>query len=382
MVKNMKKTFSKLLVLVLALSLSIGSLAVWGATITFEAEGRLVETVDAVDGQVTLPAAPTVMEGQFIGWSGTLNGEKFLLPPGAVLTGVNEDLTVTAETFYFVTNTDASVRIMDGDLGVRFTSVLSTEDYDRLLALVGTDGLRLGTYIVPDHYLKISGHKFDLDHMAGYGVEKYLDIPAKKFYATDAENKTATIAGGICEILEKNRSLDFCGCGYLKLTYTNGETKTFYADFVYAETKHNLAELVFKAYNDRKESYPNLIPYIEGQIEHAPFSTHSRYTIGELDLMKAMMDTVAYVNYLLKEPHYEYINEPSSYYTSPWQISENHDSTRGENTVIVTPAPGHSIEELKAVCLTSRYRSMRHDAMYVNGTFRFIEREWTSVTPK
>ncbi|MBO5755729.1 MAG: hypothetical protein J6W28_02545 [Clostridia bacterium] len=378
----MKKTFSKLLVLVLALSLSIGSMAVWGANVTFEAEGRLVQTVEAVGGEVTLPAAPTVMEGQFVGWSGTLNGEKFLLPPGAVLTGVMADLTVTAETFYFVTNTNASVRIKDGDLGLRFTSVLSTEDYDRLIALVGADRLSLGTYIMPDHYLKVSGHKFDLAHMAQFGVEKYLDIPAKKFFATDTENKTATIAGSICQLLEKNRSLDFCGCGYMKLTYTNGETKTFYADFVYAETKHNLAEVVFKAYNDRKESYPNLIPYIQGTIEHATFSTHSPYTVEQLDLMKALMNTIVYVNYLLKEPHYEYINEPSAYYVSPWLISENHDSTRGENTVIITPSAGHTIEELKAVCLASRYRSMRHDASYVNGTFRFVEREWTSVTPK
>ncbi|MBO5653235.1 MAG: hypothetical protein J6S44_03370, partial [Clostridia bacterium] len=205
---------------------------------------------------------------------------------------------------------------------------------------------------------------------------------AMKDVATDTENKTATIAGSICQLLEKNRSLDFCGCGYMKLTYTNGETKTFYADFVYAETKHNLAEVVFKAYNDRKESYPNLIPYIQGTIEHATCSTHSPYTVEQLDLMKALMNTIVYVNYLLKEPHYEYINEPSAYYVSPWLISENHDSTRGENTVIITPSAGHTIEELKAVCLASRYRSMRHDASYVNGTFRFVEREWTSVTPK
>lgn len=374
----MKKNLSKALVLLLACALTFSAIGVWGATITFEAEGRLVETVESVNDQVVLPKEPTVMGGQFVGWSGTLNGEKFLLPAGAVLENVTEDMTVTAETFYFETNTSASIRIYEGDLGLRFTSTLSMEDYDRLVAFAGGDNVKLGTYIVPDQYLKKAGRIFDLEHMAKYGVHQYLDVPAKKFYAVDEESKTATIAGSVSNLLEKNRSLDFCACGYLKLTYTNGETETFYADFNYALTKHNLADSVLDAYNDRNENHPNLIIYIEGKQEHGRTS-RSPYTVEQLDLMKELMDSVAYIKRVLKSP-WEYVNEESDYYVSPWLIDEMPNNATGVNTVIISAAEGHTIDELKAVCLENRYRSMATtDTKYVNKTFRFEDSQYTPV---
>ena len=248
--------------------------------------------------------------------------------------------------------------------------------------LVGKANVKLGTYIMPEYYLTKTGEIFDLEHLAANNAHKYLDVPAKKFYKTDAANKTATIAGSVSHVLEKNRSLDFTACGYMKLTYTNGATETFYADYIYAETKHNLADRVFDAYNDRKESYPNLIPYIEGKVEHGKSSSHSPYTIEELDLMKKVMDSVAYVMRVYANP-WEYINEKSDYYVSPWLIDETNNNTTGVNTVIISPAEGHTIDELKAICLENRYRSMRYEVVgengYVNKTFRFYDDEYVSV---
>ena len=380
----MKKMLSKALVLLLALSMTLVSMGVWGATVTFEAEGKTVKTLEAVNGEVVMPDQPEAKEGQFIGWSGTLNGETFLLPPGAVLKGVGSDLTITAETLYFETATTASVRIVEGDLGLRFTSTLSVEDYERLLSIVGKESVKLGTYIMPVHYVTHAGGdpenseaplKINLENMAKYNV-KYLDVPAKKFYTTDAANKTATIAGSVSNVLEKNRSLDFSACGYMKLTYTNGVTKTFYADYIYAETKHNLADQVFDAYHDRHIDYPNLIP--DGT--YGSYSTHSPYTMAELGLMKKLMDTVAYVIVEYKSPHYEYKSESdrSVHYDSPWLVDEFPDTNHNKNTVEIKPKEGHSIDELKAVCLSNRYRSMKYAAEFVNGTFRFSDNEWVS----
>lgn len=374
----MKKIFFKALVLMLACLLTFGAVSVWGATVTFEAEGGVVKTLEAENGQVVLPKKPEVKNGQFVGWSGTLNGKTFLLPAGAVLEGVTEDLTVTAETLYFATDTASALRIYEGDLGLRFTSTLSLEDYDRLVALVGKDSVAFGTYIVPDQLLKKAGRIFDLEHMAKYGVHQYLDVPAKKFYGVDVENKTATIAGSICNLLEKNRALDFYGCGYMKLTYTNGETATIYADFAYKAIGNSLAIRVFDAYNDRDNSYPNQIIYIEGKVEHGRTS-RSPYTVEELDLMKAVMNSVVYVKRIL-EGTWDYENQEGTYYDSPWVIEEpQYNNATGVNTVIISPAEGHTIDELKAVCLERRYRSMKTDAEFVNKTFRIMDDLYTQV---
>ena len=147
-----------------------------------------------------------------------MNGESFLLPAGAVLEDVTEDLTVTAVTLYYATQGGATLRVDGEDMGVRYTSTISTADYESIVALVGEDNAKLGTYIVPNYYLQKVNSKFDLALFETFGFVNFLDIPAKAFYSVDEVAGTSTIAGSVCSVLPENRTLDFCGCGYLAWT--------------------------------------------------------------------------------------------------------------------------------------------------------------------
>lgn len=380
----MKKILSKTLILALALVMLLSGAVVLAATVTFVSEEKVVETVSPTGGSVSLPEAPSTKEGTFVGWYGTLNGERFLLPPGAVLNNVTGDLTVTAATIRFATSGGASLRIRDGDLGVRFTSTIMTEDYDFLVSYVGEKSIRFGTYIVPQYCLSSTGKKFDLARFKSYGFTKILDVPTEAFYAVDNKKGTSTIAGSVCNILDENLARDFCGCGYLKLTYTNGVETVVYADFNYVETFCSLTTALLHAYEDRSDGYANLIK----SKDHGPNVTHSNYTVAELDLMKARLDATVSISYKLTSPREYFMGYPVfrngqyeyaefKYYSSPWTIEVRYDDPRiDENTIVVTPKEGHSISELKGVAFAGGYRSMTHKADFVNGTFRFIHNEW------
>ncbi len=381
----MKKILTKTLILALALAMLLSGTGVLAATVTFMSEEQVVETVSPTGGSVSMPEAPSTKEGTFVGWYGVLNGEKFLLPAGAVLENVTDDLTVTAATVRFATNGTASLRIRDGDLGVRFTSTIVTEDYDLLVSYVGEKSIRFGTYIVPLYCLVSTGKKFNLERFKSYGFTKILDVPTDAFYAVDDKNGTSTIAGSVCNVLDENLTRDFCGCGYLKLTYTNGVETVVYADFNYVETFCSLTTVLFHAYEDRSDRYANLIK----DKAHGAYDTHSNYTKAELDLMKARLDSIVSVSYKLTSPREYYMSYPVfkngqydyvsfKYYSSPWTIEVRYDDPRiDENTIIVTPKEGHAVSELKGVAFAGGYRSMTHKAEFVNGTFRFTHNEWS-----
>lgn len=386
----MKKVFSKLLVLLLTFSLLLSGASVFAATVTFVAEEKVVETVTSTGGKVTMPDAPLVKNGMFVGWYGALNGKKFLLPAGAELTGVDKSLTVTAATVYYVTDAKGTLRIKDDDLGLRFTSTIATADYDRLVSYAGEKNLSLGTYIIPRYYLTQSNGRFDLDYLAAHHCEKYLEIPAKTFYSVDKKAGTSVIAGSVCKVLEENRSLDLGGCGYLKLTYTNGEEALFYAEFNQSNNVFNLACVAREAYNDRDEKYPILISK-----DYGSYESHSMYTEKQLHTIKKMLDSVVFVSYRIeRDPvtgSYTYFNHAGTHYKSPWIVTvsdyDDHDTLA---TVNVAPSEGHSIEELKGVVFGSiNTKNGRYEGHYlsmytlgngfVNGTFRFKNKEGTSV---
>ena len=389
-VNCMKKVFPKLLVLLLTFSLLLSGASVFAATVTFVAEEKVVETVTPTDGSVTMPDAPLVKNGMFVGWYGTLNGKKFLLPAGAELADVNKNLTVTAATVYYVTDAKGTLRIKDDDLGLRFTSTISTADYERLVSYAGEKNVSVGTYIIPKFYLTYVDGKFDLDVLAKRGYEKYLEIPAETFYSVDKKAGTSVVAGSVCKVLEENRSLDLGGCGYLKLTYTNGESARFYAEFNQSNNVFNLACVAREAYNDRNEKYPNLI-----RTEYGSYESHSMYTEKELHTIQAMLDSVVFVSYRIeKDPvtgSYTYFNHMGTHYKSPWIVTVSDYEELGMiATVSVAPSEGHSIDELKGVVFGSintksgryegRYLSMTAlEAGFVNGTFRFKNEEGISV---
>lgn len=336
----MKKSKIAIISLLLAFILCLGAVPVGAveATATFVVDGLTVGTAPVSGGRVTLAPVPSIAKG-FVGWTATVNGETVLLPAGAVCTGVSEDVTFTAVTVSFVTDEGCSVRFLEGQVALRFTSTIALADYQRLVALTGSaENVSFGTYIVPEKYISTTQGRFTLEHLASKGFTKYVDVPAGSFYATT--DTTATIAGSVGNILKNNYTLSYSGIGYMKLTYTNGTTSTVYAEFNQIKNSRNVLKTVLAAYNERDVKYDNLV--IEG--EH---STHSPYTNTELALCRDFLDKVVMVKHNEK---YEYFAYPGGYYKSPWKITYTSDDY-GRSTISATPPAGQTADMAMGVYL-------------------------------
>lgn len=306
-------------------------------TARFLVGDRTVSTATITDGTVKLAKAPATVAG-FCGWQATVNGEDVFLPAGATCTGVMGDVTFTAVSVGFVTDTGCSVRLRDEQVALRFTSTINTADYEAVAAAAGgKDKISFGTFIVPARYITETKGIFTLEALAKNG-RNYLDVPAGAFYKTTAT--TSTIAGSVGEIRKGNYTMEYSGVGYMKITYTDGSVGTVYAEYNQTNNSRSILRTVLSAYNDRDESYPNLIVESIG-------STHSPYTLKELSLMRDFLDQVVLVGHDLQ---YRYFVLPTEYYVSPWKITYSSDAYE-RNLIFAEPPVGKTASDAKGIYL-------------------------------
>lgn len=337
----MKKRSLLLFFLVIVLCLSAIPVAAEDGVskATFTLDGTTVYgTRQVTDGSVKLFSVPASVAG-FCGWQAEINGETVFLPAGAVCEGITGDITFKAVTAKFVTDTGCSVRLRDNQVGLRFTSTIVTADYEKLIALVGgVDKVQLGTYIVPSRYVTDASGYFTLETLAQKGHELYIDVPARAFYKRT--ETTSTIAGSVSEIKKGNYTMEYTGRGYMKLTYTDGTVGTVYSEYNQTNNSRSILRTVLGAYNDRDESYGNLIVEKIG-------STHSPYTNTEIKLMRSFLDRVVLVGH---DMEYNYFVLPTDYYESPWKITFSTD-TFGRSLIYAEPPSGVSPESVMGVYL-------------------------------
>lgn len=306
----------------------------------FKSNGQMVSSVVIEGGAVTMPSAP-ITTGVFVGWTATVNGETILLPEGATLDGLVDDVTFEAVSVSFATSKKSSVRLRDGFVALRFTSDIVTADYERLATLLGGgDKISFGTYIVPSKYVTYANKVFTLEAMAAKGVTQYIDVPAGDFYKID--NGVSTVAGSVGNIRKGNYTLSYTGRGYMKLIYTNGETRTLYAAYEYSA--HSMTDVVLAAYNDRNESYSNLIVEPSG-------STHSPYTNTQLQMCREFLDQIVMIEHDAK---YQFAPFSTGYYVSPWKISQSEHDEYGRCLIYCAPPDGKSIDSAMGIYLDGR----------------------------
>ncbi len=365
----MKRTRLSLTALLLVAVLCLAAVPVSAAdglhTATFTVGDQVVSKSTIVDGAVYLASEPNIAAG-FVGWTATVGDETIFLPAGARCTGLSADVTFTAVTVNFDTDTGCSVRLRDDKVGLRFTSTVATKDYDNLVALLGgTDKISFGTYIVPGVYVTEAGGFFTLEALAAKGHNKYIDVPAYGFFSkTDT---TFTIAGSVTNILKDNYTLEYSGVGYMKVTFSNGATKTVYAAFNQTENTRSILKTVLGAYNDRDESYGNLVLESTG-------STHSPYTNTELALCRAFLDRVVMVGH---DSKYNYFVLPTGYYVSPWKITFSADKY-GRSTIFAEPPANMTAEDAMGVYLDGMRIRMRRTKVE-NGVLTFVHDSYVTV---
>lgn len=306
----------------------------------FKLDDRTLSSVTADNGAVTLPDAPVTASG-FVGWSATVNGQTVFLPAGATCSGIRGEVTFNAVTVAFSTNEESSVRLRDNDVALRFTSDVSKADYERLVALVGgASKVVFGTYIVPAKYVSYAGNIFTLEALEKKGIAQYIDVPAYAFY--QETDTTLTVAGSVGKIRKGNYTMEYTGRGYMKVTYTNGETRTLYSDYRYKA--HSITDVVLAAYNDRNESYTNLIVEPSG-------STHSNYTETQLKMCRDFLDKIVMI---MHDDQYRFYPYKAGYYTSPWKISQSEYDAFERCQIICAPPTGMTVEDAMGIYLDGK----------------------------
>ena len=331
---------------------------------TFMVGDRTVSTATITDGAATLAKAPGTVAG-FCGWQATVNGENVFLPAGAVCTGLSGNVTFEAVSVGFVTDTGCSVRLLDEQVGLRFTSTLNTADYELLAAAAGgKDKIGFGTYITPARYITETLGVFTVEALVKNG-RSYLDVPAGEFYKTTAT--TSTIAGSVGEIRKGNYTLEYSGVGYLKITYTDGSVGTVYADYNQTNNSCSILRTVLDAYNDRDESYAYLVVESIG-------STHSPYTRKELSLMRDFLDQVVLVGH---DTQYRYFVLSTEYYDSPWKITYSSDEY-GRNKIFAEPPAGKTASDAMGIYLAGLSISLKRSKVE-NGKLVFEHDSFITV---
>ena len=354
----MKKALLLVLLVAALCITAIPAAAADGHIATFTLDGSTTySTVSVTDGSVKLLNTPATVSG-FCGWEAVINGKTVFLPAGATCTGITGNVTFKAVTASFVTDTGASVRIRKDDVGLRFTSTIAKSDYQKIISLAGGgDKVQFGTYIVPSRYVTDAHGNFTLVALEKTGYEMYIDVPTKGFYKeTDT---AATIAGSVSQIKKGNYTMEYTGRGYMKITYTDGTVGTFYADYNQTDNARSIVKTVLAAYNDRDESYGNLIVEDTG-------STHSPYTNTEMKMMRNFLDRVVFVGH---DMSYNYFVLSTGYYKSPWKITHTSDQY-GRSSIYAEPLSGLSPEDVMGVYLDGLSISMAHTTIE-SGKFVF-----------
>lgn len=340
----MKKRIRAIGALLLALSCLFSAVSVSAATLiaTFKIENATAETLFVEDGTVTLPKPSKAVNGTFVGWHTEKDGADLLYPAGATVT-LDADAVFDAVVISYDTCEGASVRLVEDNVALRFTSKIAKSDYELLTSYVGTSGIAFGTYIIAEDYLYKTLFTFTLEALQKAGYNKYLDIPATGWYEVDKDS--CTIAGSVSHIRDENYSRSYAGIGYMKVTYSNGTVGTVYSSFHHEDNARNIYKVVFAAYEDRAANHMFVIP---ANVHGSEFVTHSPYTLTQLDAMKKFLDSVAAVNITIASGKYVYTATTGTYYKSPWRVSYTSDEY-DRYVVTVTAPVGSSVYDVKAL---------------------------------
>lgn len=116
-------------------------------------------------------------------------------------------------------------------LGLRFTSKISVDGYNALVASEDVTDIKLGTIITPKLQVVGSGD-FDLEVLTeNYGEKAYIDVPATPGEWYNATSVSYTFAGSIANIKTNHYNTEFTAISYITLTLSDEQVVTVYSDY-------------------------------------------------------------------------------------------------------------------------------------------------------
>lgn len=208
-----------------------GSADINGYVITWLDEtGAVTSTVTL--GKTACRGAYTILPHTAEHW--LVNGKPFNAGDKVPLTGDTEIRPSTEE----VNANTVSLRLNGSgeDSGIRFTTAVSKELYQKLVAAYGKENVHLKTAIAPADYFA-AAESATLEGLEALGHKtNYVAVEATGFYA---ENETELVfAGSLVDI--RNKDMAFCGLGYLEVETENGIERFYGAA---ASADHTIADM-------------------------------------------------------------------------------------------------------------------------------------------
>lgn len=174
---------------------------------------------------------------------------------------VNDDLTLTDYASTFVMDEGASIRVSAENGGLRFTSYVSEEEYNALIAKYGNE-LVVGTLIAPKDIVEGKG-VLALDNSALTENKDYLNITGKFFKEEKAANLYSFNAV-ISNLKETNYARSFIARSYIKVgdeiayaaEFNEDGRSAFYVASV-ATAKGSVTDEQVEGYLDSVSAYEN-----------------------------------------------------------------------------------------------------------------------------
>lgn len=185
------------------------------------------EIATEVAGTLSVPAPAGTRARYCIGWQCINEGQTIFLPVGASYAyEVGESKDFTPVYFHFTTSPDASLDTTVSGGGISFSAEINKADWTGLMAI--TENVSCGILIAKTadaSQLEDFTHKA----MTNAQMTPSADIVSTAWQAESED--TLTFGATLGDIADSDLATPYTAIGYIKITYTNGESVYTYAPY-------------------------------------------------------------------------------------------------------------------------------------------------------
>lgn len=224
------------------------------ATVIIKNENETIYTVsiDGTEKQYKEGATITVpADGQ--GYYDVTKKEAYA--PGTELT-VNENMTLKSIELNVTMTKGASIRLA-APTGLRFQTTVKSGNGIVADEILNSKTVTTGTLITTLDLYTTHGNTLTKESASIYTV---LDIANNGWFGEESNKETGKFCGSIIKIQGKNYGRKFIAVGYATINYSNGDTKT-----VYAEVTENNAKSIEYVANEVQKSAAYKNNYTDAQ---------------------------------------------------------------------------------------------------------------------
>ena len=185
--------------------------------------------------------------------------KKLAYAPGAVF-AVNENMTLKSIELNVTMTKGASIRLA-APTGLRFQTTVKSGNGIAADEILNSKTVTTGTLITTLDLYTTHGNTLTKESASIYTV---LDIANNGWFGEESNKETGKFCGSIINIQKENYGRKFIAVGYATINYSNGKSKTVYAEV----TENNAKSIQYVAEKVQKSAaYDKYTPAQQGIIE-------------------------------------------------------------------------------------------------------------------